>query len=64
MVEKTRHDINEAKIKVIVKKLDNFDHHLLIYAKKPVFWLTILGTTAIMEYHNFLCVRYTGTPPQ
>ena len=65
---KTRDDINEAKIEVIIHTFDKFDHCLLICSKQTRSWLTVQGTTVTgtvllaMKFRDF-CVNFIMLPP-
>ena len=66
---KTRDDVNEAKVEVIVDTLDTFDHHQFLRAKQTGSYMNIQGTTvtgtvlSAMVFCVFLCTCYNVNPP-
>ena len=62
-------DTNEAKIKVLVKDLEETDHRLIIRTKNTGSWLTVQGNTvtgtllAATGFSDFLCASYYIIPP-
>ena len=66
---KIRDDVNEAKLKVLVKYLKALDLHPILRTKNSGYWMTIRGNTATSTilvatgFRDFLSACYDGTPP-
>ena len=68
-VQKTRDDINDAKLKGLVRDLDGTNRRIIICVKITGSWLNIQDTTvtgtvlAATEFINLLYAHYYVTPP-
>ena len=66
--EKNRDDINEVKIKGLLRDLDTTDRNLILCAKITGAWTNVWGTTVTgkvllaTEFCDFLCAHYNVPP--
>ena len=66
--QKKRDDVNDAKLKGLVRCIDATNRRLILQAKSTGDWLNVRGTTVTgtllvaTEFRDLLCAHYNVTP--